>query len=321
MLRVDFLSHGQQLVTSASDGLVKLWNIKEEECVKTLDNHEDKVSILSLSVTRDHPLIFPPGFIMQIWALAHSSDESTLLSAGADSLLTIWHDTSLLEQSEANAHLIKTVQVEQDFINYVALKDYRRAILLALSMSQPGRLFNLFSTVVKGRQPDDLSAEDESQPVTGITGSKEIDEIIKTLPGIELVRLLKFVRDWNANAKMAPVAQVVLHAVFKLRSAEDILAAFEQANRLPKRSEEEEDDEDEEENKEEEEGKNKKRQTKERPSLGAPISIKDLLEGLIPYSERHFNRVDKLVQESYMLDYVLGEMEGGLFGEELMDIQ
>ncbi|KIR56075.1 U3 small nucleolar RNA-associated protein 13 [Cryptococcus gattii Ru294] len=292
VLRVDFLSHGQQLVTSASDGLVKLWNIKEEECIKTLDNHEDK-----------------------IWALAHSSDESTLLSAGADSLLTIWHDTSLLEQSEANANLIKTVQVEQDFINYVALKDYRRAILLALSMSQPGRLFNLFSTVVKGRrrQPD-LSQEQQT-----ITGSKEIDEIIKTLPGIELVRLLKFVRDWNANAKMAPVAQVVLHAVFMLRSAEDILAAFDQANRLPKREEEEEGEKEEEEEKEE--GENKKRQKKERPSLGAPISIKDLLEGLIPYSERHFNRVDKLVQESYMLDYVLGEMEGGLFGEELMDIQ
>ena len=33
-----------QMVTSASDGLVKLWNIKDEECVKTLDNHEDKVS-------------------------------------------------------------------------------------------------------------------------------------------------------------------------------------------------------------------------------------------------------------------------------------
>lgn len=291
MLRVDFLSHGQQLVTSASDGLVKLWNIKEEECVKTLDNHEDK-----------------------IWALAHSSDESTLLSAGADSLLTIWHDTSLLEQSEANATLIKSVQVEQDFINYVALKDYRRAILLALSMSQPGRLFNLFSTVVKGRQPD-LTEEEQ-----GITGSKEIDEIMKTLPGIELVRLLKFVRDWNANAKMAPVAQVILHAIFKLRSAEDILAAFEQANRLPKRSEEEEEDEDEDEEKEEGEEKKKKKK-KERPSLGAPISIKDLLEGLIPYSERHFNRVDKLVQESYMLDYVLGEMEGGLFGEELMDLQ
>jgi WD40 repeat protein len=36
-----------QLVTSASDGLVKLWNIKDEACVKTLDNHEDKVRLFS----------------------------------------------------------------------------------------------------------------------------------------------------------------------------------------------------------------------------------------------------------------------------------
>jgi WD40 repeat protein len=39
------LSNGQQLVSTASDGLVKLWNIREEECIKTLDGHEDKVSI------------------------------------------------------------------------------------------------------------------------------------------------------------------------------------------------------------------------------------------------------------------------------------
>jgi WD40 repeat protein len=44
VLRVDFLTSGMQLLTSSSDGLVKLWNIKDEECVKTLDNHEDKVS-------------------------------------------------------------------------------------------------------------------------------------------------------------------------------------------------------------------------------------------------------------------------------------
>jgi U3 small nucleolar RNA-associated protein 13 len=45
-----------------------------------------------------------------------------------------------------------------------------------------------------------------------------------------------------------------------------------------------------------------------------------LLDGLIPYSERHFTRIDKLVQDSYMLDYVVGEMDGGLFGGEVMDI-
>nr|ODO02585.1 U3 small nucleolar RNA-associated protein 13 [Cryptococcus depauperatus CBS 7855] len=283
VLRVDFISYGQQLVSSSSDGLVKLWNIKDEECVKTLDNHEDKV-----------------------WALAVSSDEAHLLSSGADSLINIWHDSTLLEQSEANATLVQSVQLEQDFVNYVALKDYKRAIQLALSMAQPGRLLNLFSTVIYSRQPG-LTEKEQ-----GLTGSKEIDEIMSTLPGLDLVRLLKFVRDWNANARTAPVAQVILYAVMKLRTPEDLLLAFEQANKFQTRNKDvEKESED-----EEEKGKKK---TRSKPSLDAPISIKELLEGLIPYSERHFNRVDKLVQESYMLDYVLSEMDDGLFGEEVID--
>lgn len=53
VLRVDWLSppaegrtHGQgpeQRVSSASDGLVKVWDTRQEECVATLDGHEDKV--------------------------------------------------------------------------------------------------------------------------------------------------------------------------------------------------------------------------------------------------------------------------------------
>lgn len=57
VLRVDWLSppaegrtHGQgpeQLVSSASDGLVKVWDTRQEECVATLDGHEDKVRSIS----------------------------------------------------------------------------------------------------------------------------------------------------------------------------------------------------------------------------------------------------------------------------------
>lgn len=32
-----------QLVSCASDGLVKVWNIKDEESAITLDNHDEKV--------------------------------------------------------------------------------------------------------------------------------------------------------------------------------------------------------------------------------------------------------------------------------------
>lgn len=43
VLRVDFISQGRQVLSSASDGLVKLWDVQSEECIATMDNHEDKV--------------------------------------------------------------------------------------------------------------------------------------------------------------------------------------------------------------------------------------------------------------------------------------
>lgn len=264
VLRVDFLSQGMQLITSASDGLVKLWNIRDEECIKTMDNHEDK-----------------------IWALAVSSDEKTIVSAGADSIATFWEDATDLEQAEANEKLIQSVQLEQEFTNFVALKDYRRAILLALAMSQPGRLLKLFTAMLSSFSGSSLA------------GSPEVDEIIRTLPAHELVRLLKHVRDWNTNARTSAVAQGILHAVLRLRSAEEILQAFERPAGLAVIEERELDAVDE--------------ALKTKSAL-KEMGVRELLDGLIPYSERHFARMDRLVQESYMLDYLIGEMDGGVGG-------
>lgn len=36
--------------------------------------------------------------------------------------------------------------------------------------------------------------------------------------------------------------------------------------------------------------------------------ISELLEGLIPYSQRHFTRIDRLVRSSFLLDYTLTRM-------------
>ena len=50
------------------------------------------------------------------------------------------------------------------------------------------------------------------------------------------------------------------------------------------------------------------------------MGIGELLDGLIPYSERHYKRLERLTQDSYVLDYVVSEMDGGVFGGEVMDI-
>lgn len=67
-----------QLVSSGSDGLVKLWTIKTTECVTTLDNHTDK-----------------------IWGLAVRHDERIVVSAGADSMVNFWKDRTEEEMEKA----------------------------------------------------------------------------------------------------------------------------------------------------------------------------------------------------------------------------
>ncbi|KAF7307205.1 U3 small nucleolar RNA-associated protein [Mycena indigotica] len=260
VLRVDFLTAGMQLVSSGSDGLVKVWNIKDEECAVTLDNHQDKV-----------------------WALTVSQDETTIVSAAADSVVTFWEDCTEAQEVEKESKRADLVLKEQDFLNYLELNDYRRAILLAISMSQPGRLYNLFNDI---RQSPDES------PVS-ITGNLAVDEVIRTLAGSDLAKLLRYVRDWNASAKTSTVAQGVLFAVMKLRAADDVMGAFdEEVNETAVM-----------------EGKEK--------GVGG-TALKEMVEALIPYTERHLARMDRLVQESYMIDYVLAEMDDGLFEEGML---
>jgi U3 small nucleolar RNA-associated protein 13 len=178
-------------------------------------------------------------------------------------------------------------------------------------MSQPGRLLHLFTTVAASRgDVAQLAILDEEKPAgQSITGSLEVDQVIKTLPGIDLVRLLRHVRDWNARAKTSPIAQIVLHAILRLRTPDDILAAFDSASKTPGANAESEAAEIE----PQAEGTKSK-------APAAAANIRELLDALLPYSERHFSRIDRLMQDSYMLDYALSEMDGGVFGAEIMEV-
>ncbi|CAA7264845.1 unnamed protein product [Cyclocybe aegerita] len=267
VLRLDFLNAGMQLVSTASDGLVKLWNVQEEECVTTLDNHEDKV-----------------------WALAVSTDERTIVSGAADSVVTFWEDCTEENEAEKETKRTDMVLKDQDFMNYIALHDYKRAIQLALAMSQPGRLFSLFKEV---------GASQEEEAVS-VSGSPAVDEVIQTLSGPDLAKLLRYVRDWNTNGKTSSVAQRVLFSAMKLRSAGDVIQAFG------------------EETVENEFADGDISQSKTAPTTGR-TALKELVEALIPYSERHLSRLEKLLQESYVVDYILGEMDDGMFDSELLD--
>ncbi|CAE6469273.1 unnamed protein product [Rhizoctonia solani] len=270
ILRLSFLTRGIQIVSAGSDGLVKLWTIRTDECVTTLDAHEDKV-----------------------WALAMSADEQTIVSGAADSRIVIWRDSTEEEQLEKEEQRAKGVELEQNFTNYLALNDYRNAILLALTMNQPGRLYNLFKSVRATRPTKSIVSQiqdiDSSQ---NITGSVEVDQVLATLSGSDLVRLLGHIRTWNASARTSTVAQTVLHAVLSTHTTEDIIATFGKSGP--------EDDLDAE----------FVRALKGKDTPG--MDLRSIVDGLIPYTERHLSRAERLVQDSFVVDYVLGEMDMGI---------
>ncbi|KZV74065.1 WD40 repeat-like protein, partial [Peniophora sp. CONT] len=250
---------GNRIASAGADGLVKLWDARGEECLSTLDGHEDKV-----------------------WALASTRDGGQLVSGGADGVMNLWEDCTEELELEAEEARADAALKEQDFTNYVQLRDYRRAVELALALGQPGRLKGLFSDVF-------AAAQDEE----GEKREKAVMEVLRTLAPADLARLLGYVRDWNTRASTAAVAQRVLHALVRLRPADDIVGAF-----VPS----------------ELDGMDAK--AKE----GGEGGVRALVEALIPYTERHLARAERLVQESYVLDYVLGEMDG-LGGLEVDDFE
>ena len=196
--------------------------------------------------------------------------------------------------------------------NYLALADYKNAILLALSMDQPRRLFNLFKAVSASCAPLDTSiAEDGvyTYDTQTITGNASVDQVIRTLPLPELGRLLRHIRDWNSTSKTSGIAQTVLHAILKLRRAEDVRAAFVATS-----------------------DNNTNLSTLEPNDEATPSSqnavkardghgLREVVEGLIPYTERHMARTERMVQDSYVLDFLIGEMDGGVvLDEDGMDV-
>ena len=79
---------------SGSDGLVKVWTIRTNECVATLDRHTEKVAYTAY--LPEHLQCEPLCVLPQVWSLACSSDGMVLVSGSADSLICEWKASHLL---------------------------------------------------------------------------------------------------------------------------------------------------------------------------------------------------------------------------------
>lgn len=227
---------GLQIASAGGDGLVKIWDVKSGELATTLDNHTDRV-----------------------WALAVHPKTNALISGGGDSVITFWKDATSSNVALAAAASTARVEQDQELQNYIRAGSYREAITLALQLDHPARLLSLFTSVVNTypREKNSLS------------GVAAVDQVLASLSDDQLLALLARVRDWNANAKTAPVAQRVLWTLLRSYPPNRLL-------RL---------------------------QSRKKPGM------KEMLDAIRAYTERHYTRMEELIDESYLVDYTLQEMD------------
>ncbi|KAF2435238.1 U3 small nucleolar RNA-associated protein 13 [Tothia fuscella] len=112
------------------------------------------------------------------------------------------------------------------------------------------------------------------------TGNAKVDGVVAGLADEQVWKLLCRVRDWNTNARNSLVAQRVLRAVFEGVGVERLVGLKVRGMRG-----------------------------------GGGSNLRDLLGALTVYGERHFGRVCELWDESFLVEFTLGEMDGLLAGK------
>lgn len=230
--RVRFLSGGLQLMTCDGEGIIRLTDIRSNECVFSIDAHDDK-----------------------IWGLDVSSDGKMLVTGGADSRLKVFNDTTKELEMKNREIEEKNLLMEQKLANHLRFKEYAEALDIALEMDKPWQSLKVISEIV------------ENDICKGNDAITTLRRHAQNWDQNRIVQILTYCREWNTRARNSRISMLTVKAILTSKAADELASI----NGLP-----------------------------------------EILETIVPYSQRHFERYDKLFTSSYLVDFTLvsmGDME------------
>lgn len=175
VLNFSFLSSGLQILSMGADGNMKMWDCKANECTKTIDAHSGST-----------------------WTLSLTKDDKFVATGGQDEKLVIWKDVTEEEREERLANLQTQVVQEQDFVNFINKKKWKKALNMAIKMENQSKTLSVLREIVL--EPN---------------GFEELEEVIamRTLDQINFI--IDCCLTWTSTAKNSSLAQQVLNILIR----------------------------------------------------------------------------------------------------------
>ena len=217
-----------------------------------------------------------------------SCNGAVLASGGGDGSICIWEDCSTSDEADKLKVREEEVLKQQDLMNALMKEEFDTAMKLALEMKRPGQLLKVISSLID--REGFCSSGSSSSLLVGTTSSS-LKNSLKTSAMDALVSTLP-----PESLKLCLEYCREWNTNSRTCTASQALL-------------------------------NSIFRTCPPTTLSAIQGIGPLLEGLIPYTQRHYSRVDRLLRSTFLVDYVLGAMNVLLPGEEegedegLVDVQ
>jgi U3 small nucleolar RNA-associated protein 13 len=289
VLNCKLINFGQQFITTSADGLLRLYNVRNSECENVFDVHEDRVWALeyftssssSSAVEQDQD----EGSVRKEKEKAKEQQDHYLVSGGSDSKLILWKDMTKEEEEQEIAKKEELLLLEQQLYNDLRNKNYAKALSLALSLKHSQKVLQILQAILdddSNRPLDDETDEGEEEE-SRIRNKLDLPKKYQQLFNTTFSKKLDF---YLLRLTIDQIKQLILflkdwnnnsrYCYLSQIIINSFIRCFSMQQLL---------------------------EIKE---------FKDCLAGLQAYTERHYQRISRLLQSSYYINYLLSSINGFL---------
>lgn len=275
------------VLTGSGDKTIKIWSLSDYSCLRTFEGHTNsvlKVAWLNIPKaderSKRHVQISSAGGdgLVKVWDAGTGEVECTL-DNHEDRVwaLAVHPTTNTIVSGSGDSTVTFWADTTSSTItaSKVAATQFVEMEQELQNYIYAGSYRSAITLALQLNHPARLLALFTSV-VTGpveegsLCGLKAVDEVLGSLADEQIFSLLLRLRDWNTNVRTAPVAQRILWTLIKCYPTSRFTNL----------------------------------------KVRGGQSLKDVLDALRAYTERHYRRMEELVDESYIVEYTLREMDG-----------